>query len=154
MKKTKILVTGGSGMLARSIETVLNERRDLVLMMMNHEQLDITNKKQLHRCMRQKKPDVVIHCAAYTDVDGCELEPGKAHRINAIGTANVAVACNAIGARLLAISTDYVFDGQLNRPYNEDDKAGGSRTVYGRTKYTGEQRVRIFCPNHCICRVA
>ena len=83
--------------------------------------------------MEREKPDVVIHCAALTDVDKCETETESAYILNTIGSANVAVVCQRHKIRLIAISTDYVFDGKSNRSYNELDKIG-SETVYGRSK--------------------
>jgi dTDP-4-dehydrorhamnose reductase len=88
-----------------------------------------------------------------TAVDACESDAGKAYAVNAIGSANVAIACQRRGARLLAISTDYVFGGDLDRPYHEWD-APAPRTVYGASKLAGEQAVRAHCPDHAIVRTA
>jgi dTDP-4-dehydrorhamnose reductase len=96
---------------------------------------------------------VVIHAAAMTAVDRCESERELAHRVNALGSAQVAKACQHAGARLIAISTDYVFPGDLDRPYHEDDQPG-PRTVYGQSKLAGEEAVRIHCANHLILRIA
>ena len=89
-----------------------------------------------------------------TAVDKCEQETDQAYRLNALGTANVASACNRNNVRLIAISTDYVFDGNLDRPYTEFDRPTGGNTVYGRSKFAGEELVRSLCPNHVICRIS
>jgi dTDP-4-dehydrorhamnose reductase len=97
-------------------------------------------------------PDWVVNCAAYTQVDRAEAEPETAQRVNAMGPANLAHAARQAGARLLQISTDYVFDGRAARPYREDDPVG-PLNVYGRTKLAGEQAVRDILPQtHLIVR--
>ena len=115
---------------------------------------DITDEVSLDAVFEQHAPDVVIHCAAMTAVDRCETERDFAFRLNARGTANVAALCNRRGIRLIAISTDYVFDGDSYRPYNEFDRAAGGRTVYGQSKFAGEEAVRTLCPNHVIARIS
>jgi dTDP-4-dehydrorhamnose reductase len=100
-----------------------------------------------------ERPRAVVHCAAFTAVDACEAQEALAMRVNGEGTANVAAACHAVGARLIAIGTDYVFDGLAPRPYREDD-ATGPRTAYGRSKLAGEQAVQRHCPDHTILRIA
>ena len=99
-------------------------------------------------------PDVVIHCAAMTSVDKCEAERQLAFKVNAEGSRNVAMACSRVGVRLVAMSTDYVFRGDSSRPYSEYDEAGGARTVYGASKFAGEEEIRRNCPDHVICRLA
>ena len=115
---------------------------------------DITDEISLDAVFERHAPDVVIHCAAMTAVDRCETERDFAFRLNARGTANVAALCNRRGIRLIAISTDYVFDGDSYRPYNEFDRATGGRTVYGQSKFAGEEAVRTLCPNHVIARIS
>ena len=115
---------------------------------------DITDEVSLDAVFEQYAPDVVIHCAAMTAVDRCETERDLAFRLNARGTANVAALCNRRGIRLIAISTDYVFDGDSSRPYGEFDRATGGRTVYGQSKFAGEEAVRTLCPNHVIARIS
>jgi dTDP-4-dehydrorhamnose reductase len=99
-------------------------------------------------------PDVVIHCAAMTAVDRCESERESAFRLNARGSANVASVCRKYSIRLIAVSTDYVFDGDADRPYDEFDRPNGGRTVYGQSKFAGEEAVRSLCPNHVIARIS
>ena len=115
---------------------------------------DITDEVSLDAVFEQHAPDVVIHCAAMTAVDRCETERDFAFRLNARGTANVAALCNRRGIRLIAVSTDYVFDGDSYRPYSEFDHATGGRTVYGQSKFAGEEAVRTLCPNHVIARIS
>lgn len=118
------------------------------------DSMDITNASLVNKVVREAKPDVVIHCAAMTAVDLCETEVELAYRLNAVGTTNVAAACDANHVRLIAISTDYVFDGVGESAYSEYDIPTGGNTVYGKSKYAGEQSVRTLCPNHVIARVA
>ena len=102
--------------------------------------------------MRRERPDWIINCAGYTQVDRAEAEPEAAQRVNAEGPANLARAAHQTGARLLQISTDYVFDGTATRPYREDDPVG-PLNVYGRTKLAGEQAVQEILPRaHLIVR--
>lgn len=115
---------------------------------------DITDYVGFCSLLEKHRPDAVIHCAAMTAVDACESEQDKAYQLNAVGTANVARACHARGVRLIAISTDYVFEGDANRPYNEFDIPSGGQTIYGKSKCAGEQAVRQYCSNHVIARVS
>ena len=147
----KILVTGGKGMLGRTIQKELAEHEIIVA---DLPEADITDPAGFNAFLKDAAPDAVIHCAAMTAVDKCETEKELAFRLNAFGSANVASACNRNGIRLIAISTDYVFDGALDRPYNEFDRAGGCATIYGQSKFAGEQAIRIHCPDHVICRIS
>ena len=116
-------------------------------------EVDITDGKGVDRAVAAFKPNVIIHCAAMTQVDACETNADMAYRINALGSANVACAAARHGARMIAISTDYVFDGLLARPYHEFD-APSPRTVYGASKRAGEEAVQHHCPDHTILRIA
>ena len=147
----KLLVTGGKGMLGRTLQ---NEFKDCELVIADLPEADITDAAGFDRFLAANKPDAVIHCAAMTAVDQCESEIEFAYRLNTFGTANVAAACHRHGVRLIAISTDYVFDGDSDRPYNEFDRATGGNTVYGKSKFAGEEAVRRHCPNHVICRIS
>jgi len=102
---------------------------------------DITDAKKIRDVISNVKPDVVIHAAAMTDVDGCELDKEKAYRINTDGTANVALACKESGAVLIYISTDFVFDGKKRTPYKETDETT-PLSVYGDSKLKGEEAVK------------
>lgn len=147
----KLLITGGKGMLGRTLQ---NEFKDCEIVIADLPEADITDTAGFDAFLAQHKPDAVIHCAAMTAVDKCESEIEFAYKLNAFGTANVAAACNRHGVRLIAISTDYVFDGDSDRPYNEFDRATGGNTIYGKSKFAGEEAVRRHCPNHVICRIS
>jgi dTDP-4-dehydrorhamnose reductase len=112
---------------------------------------DIRDGSATERVLLDLRPDLVIHLAAYTDVDGCEEHPQRAEETNALGTWHMARACAQIGAVLLYVSTDYVFDGRLDRPYREDD-CPHPINVYGQTKFRGEQHVQALVRRHFIVR--
>ena len=147
----KIVITGGRGMLGRTLQKELKEEE---LIIADLPDCDITDAAGFDRFLQETSPDAVIHCAAMTAVDKCESEIDLAYRLNAVGSANVASACFRHTVRLIAMSTDYVFDGQANRPYTEFDKPNGGATVYGKSKFAGEELIRIHCPNHLICRIS
>ena len=139
-------------MLGRTICRFLGRSFDIVST--DLPEADVTECDIIDGVIADAKPDAVIHCAAATAVDRCEEATEFAFRLNADGSANVARACNRHGVRLIAISTDYVFEGNSGRPYAETDLATGGATVYGKSKFAGEENVRALCPNHCICRIA
>ena len=147
----KVLLTGGKGMLGRTIVRVMT---DAEIIPTDLPEADITDPASLRAVFAQYRPDAVIHCAAMTAVDKCETERELAFRLNETGTANVAAVCNELKIRLIAISTDYVFDGAADHPYRESDPANGGNTVYGQSKFAGEEAVRRLCPNHLICRIS
>lgn len=147
----KVLITGADGMLGRTLQ---HELQGVEVIPTNHKTADITDAAAFDRCLALHKPDVVIHCAAMTAVDKCETEIDQAYRINAVGTENVASACYRHGAKLIAISTDYVFEGDSPVPYTEFDAPTGGHCVYGQSKWAAEQAVRTHCPNHIIARVS
>ena len=146
----KIMITGGRGMLGRTLQ---REFSDCEVTVADLPECDITDPAGFESFLAAARPDVVIHCAAMTAVDRCESEPELAWKLNAFGTGVVAAACRRQRVRLIAISTDYVFAGDLDRPYHEFD-VPGARTVYGITKFAGEEQVRRFCPEHLICRIS
>ena len=147
----KILITGGKGMLGRTLQSVLAEHE---LVIADLPECDITDAAGFDRYLAAAAPEAVIHCAAMTAVDKCETEVDFACKLNAVGSMNVAAACRRHDVRLIAISTDYVFGGELDRPYHEFDVAGGAHTVYGQTKFAGEELIRRHAPNHVICRIS
>ena len=147
----KIMLTGGKGMLGR---TICAELSDFEVIPTDLPEADITDAASFDALVKKIQPDAIIHCAAMTAVDKCETEVDLAYKLNAFGTANVASACHRNGIRLIAISTDYVFEGDLDRPYNEFDRPSGGRTIYGKSKFAGEEAVRNHCPNHVICRIS
>ena len=147
----KVLLTGGKGMLGR---TLCAELKDFEVIPTDLPEADITDPAGFDALLKRERPDAVIHCAAMTAVDKCETEIDLAYKLNAFGTANVAGCCHRNGIRLIAISTDYVFEGDADRPYNEFDIPSGGKTVYGKSKYAGEEAVRRHCPDHVICRIS
>ena len=155
----KVLLTGGRGMLGRTVVRVLHGRTlaggdAIEVVPTDLPEADITDEERIDGVIAEARPDAVIHCAAATAVDKCEEAVDFAYMLNARGSANVAAACNRHGVRLIAISTDYVFDGDADRPYSEFDRPNGGRTVYGKSKFAGEELIRQLCPNHCICRIS
>ena len=145
----KVLVTGAKGMLGRSLIARLSEQEYLGV---DLDDFSIADVRATDKAIGEFRPDVVIHCAAMTTVDDCETKVDLAFGANAVGSANVASACHQHGARLIAISTDYVFSGDLDRPYHEFD-ATDPQSVYGASKLAGEIAVRRLCPNHLIARI-
>ncbi|MCR5778326.1 MAG: dTDP-4-dehydrorhamnose reductase [Lachnospiraceae bacterium] len=119
-------------------------------------QLDITDKDAVSNRIDEIKPDVIIHCAAWTNVDGAEDDDKKeiVHRINAEGTENIAKAAKAVDAKMVYISTDYVFDGQGERPWEPDDKCYAPLNVYGQSKLDGELAVASTLNKYFIVRIA
>lgn len=150
-KTLKAVITGGRGMLGR---TLFSELSEFELVCADLPECDITDEAGFESFIRRERPDIVIHCAAMTAVDRCESEREKAFLINEYGSANVARVCNRLNVRLAAISTDYVFNGASSAPYSEYDHADGGRTVYGQSKFAGEEAIRKFCPDHLICRIS
>ena len=146
-----VMLTGGKGMLGRTLCQVLS---DFEVISTDLPETDITDAAGFDALLTRVKPDAVIHCAAMTAVDLCETQTELAYKLNAFGTANVAAACHRHNVRLIAISTDYVFDGDSDHPYNEFDRATGGRTVYGKSKFAGEEAVRRHCPDHVIARIS
>ncbi|MCH1625061.1 dTDP-4-dehydrorhamnose reductase [Fredinandcohnia quinoae] len=152
MSKEKVLITGGTGQLGIDISEVLKGQQYDVYAF-SREELDISNNSQVIEKLNKIKPDIVIHSAAYTKVDLAEENQDDAYLINAIGTRNVAVAADKIKAKLVYISTDYVFDGEKQGKYNEFD-IPNPKNVYGRTKLAGENIVRDFHSEYFIVRTS
>ena len=138
------LVLGAGGMLGRDLLAALEGAGHDVAGLARTD-LDITDQAAVEAGVAAAKPDVVVNCAAWTAVDDAEAHEDEALRVNGTGTAHVAQACAAAGARLVQVSTDYVFAGDAGHPYAEDDPTG-PRTAYGRTKLAGEVAVRRLHP--------
>lgn len=153
--KGTVLVIGASGMLGQDVCARFAPHFALVTASRSSAdvRLDITDGEATRKAVGEVAPDAVVLCAAYTDVDGCERNPEEAYRINAFGAANVASACAEVGARLIYISTDYVFDGAKRSGYTEWD-APRPLNVYGASKLAGEEWIRHICPRHWIVRTA
>lgn len=146
----RIAITGSKGQLGLALQQVLAHEDLLLIDLPEH---DITDLWAIGRAISLFRPEVVIHTAAMTNVDGCEQDPQAAYRVNAMGTRNVAVAAQQCGATLAYISTDYVFDGARAEPYWEFDDPH-PLSVYGRSKWAGEQLARSLAPRHYIARTA
>src|SRR5512133_2038447 len=141
-----ILVVGANGMLGRDLTALIGDAARGV----DIDEIDITSLESTERILKTLKPEVVINCAAYTDVDGCETNVETAMQVNGEGVAHLAMATREIGARLVHVSTDYVFDGGKGSPYVEDD-APCPLGVYGESKLAGEMNA-AFNPDHLIVR--
>ncbi|OPY02329.1 MAG: dTDP-4-dehydrorhamnose reductase [Syntrophorhabdus sp. PtaB.Bin047] len=145
----KVLISGGKGLLAGNILPFLGERFDLAVY--DIDEWDITSASRGKELMELHRPDVVLNLAAVTDVDGCEDRADLAQKVNAQGAGTVAGLCAAAAARLVHMSTDYVFDGTKGSPYREDDEPGPA-SVYGRTKLAGERMVFERLPGAAVVR--
>ncbi|MFD1885688.1 dTDP-4-dehydrorhamnose reductase [Paenibacillus wenxiniae] len=148
----KVLVTGASGQLGMDMVAVL-QRKGHDVMGCNRQQLDITNLEQCQQVVGEFVPTVIVHCAAYTAVDAAESDVDGAYLVNATGSRNMAVAAEAVGAKLIYISTDYVFDGQGENPYYEYDNTN-PQGVYGKSKRAGEQLTQTLCNRYFIVRTS
>jgi len=146
----RILITGHKGQLGRALQATLAEH---TLSGCDLPDVDITDRTAIGRIIAAFAPDVVIHAAAWTDVDGCARDPEKAYLANAIGTQNVALACAACGAAMLYVSTNEVFDGTAKEPYREWDPLRPINP-YGRSKAAGEWFVRHLLTRFYIVRTA
>ena len=149
--KPTVVVTGAGGLLGGQVAWTFAERGVNVIAA-THKHLDITDAEKVRETLIQANPGVVVHCAAMTNVDDCELDPDRAFAINATGAENVAQAAREAGAAIVHVSTDYVFDGEKGL-YTEDDPTNPTQ-VYGRSKLEGEQRVQAATPWHFIVRSA
>lgn len=148
----KILITGANGQLGFDVIKQLKSN-EIEYLGTDRESLDITNQQEVKKSIVEYCPDVVIHCAAYTSVDKAEDEKEVCYNINVLGTKYVAEACKEINAKMVYISTDYVFDGEGDQPFDIDDKPNPIN-YYGKTKYEGELLVQQLVEKHFIVRVS
>ncbi len=132
----RVVVTGAGGQVGRETVEVCEAAGDDVIAF-DHAGLDVVDRARVLGTVATVQPDVVVHAAAWTAVDACEADPDKAFQINGLATRHVVEAARRTGAHLVYISTDYVFDGTLDRPYNEWDRPN-PQSAYGRSKYAGE----------------
>ncbi|HPD18435.1 MAG TPA: dTDP-4-dehydrorhamnose reductase [Candidatus Goldiibacteriota bacterium] len=147
----RILVFGGTGLLGTDIVKILKEGNDVIAL--GSADVDVSKLDTVMHSIDMHKPDLVINCAAISDVDKCEENAELSYKVNAIGPKNVAICCNKIKSRLLHISTDYVFDGNKNSPYTEFDEPNPI-SIYGRTKLVGEEFIKMISSNFLIIRTA
>jgi dTDP-4-dehydrorhamnose reductase/dTDP-4-dehydrorhamnose 3,5-epimerase len=151
-KNTRYLITGFNGQLGYDIARELKKRGETDYLVTDIKDMDITNRDQVFDVITKYQPDVIFHCAAWTAVDKAEKEPDKVFNINVLGTKNVVDASIEVGAKIFYMSTDYVFDGKKDGYYTEEDPVN-PMSVYGKTKYLGEEEVRRN-PNHFITRIS
>lgn len=151
--KTKVLVTGAKGQLGQSIKNIAYQHPTLDFLFVDKQQMDITNIIQISEFFKTHKVDWCINCAAYTAVDQAENHKEEAYQINVLGTRNIAQICQEYDAKLIHISTDFVFDGLKTSPYTERD-ATNPINVYGETKLKGELEVKAHCASHFIIRTS
>lgn len=133
----KIFVTGAAGQVGSEVCELFGAATQHEVIAAGHGELDVGDRDAVMQAITSSTPDAVAHCAAWTAVDACESDPDRAFRVNALGARNVAEACSRVGAHLLYVSTDYVFDGEKHDPYVEWDTPN-PRSVYGRSKLGGE----------------
>ena len=148
----RVIVTGANGMLGQDLCPILEDSGYEVLET-DIQTLDITNSEMVNDFFKKAHPDIVIHCAAYTNVDKAEEDIETARLINSKGTENIAKACADVEAVMVYISTDYVFAGDGTRPYIPTDKVSPLNN-YGLTKYEGEESVRKYCKKYYIARTS
>lgn len=146
----RIAVTGSEGMLGHDIRRIFS---DVELSCLTYETLDITKLDAVVKCVREMKPDFMINGAAFTDVDRCESEPELAYLVNGIGARNVAIACEEIKCPVIQISTDYVFDGSKDGPYDEWDRTNPINQ-YGLSKLMGERFVTSLTNRYYVVRTS
>jgi dTDP-4-dehydrorhamnose reductase len=149
----RVLVTGANGQLGYDLLRFLSGRRDFEVIPACRSDFDITDYIRVKTCIENIDPDLIIHAAAFTAVDDCEGQRDLAFKVNALGTRNVASAARRVGAKLVYISTDYVFDGEKEGPYREFDTPNPINT-YGRSKLLGEWFVKEQMSEFFIVRTA
>ncbi|BCK00897.1 dTDP-4-dehydrorhamnose reductase [Anaerocolumna chitinilytica] len=157
----RILITGANGQLGIAINDLLKNREDITLIntcVLESSaycpiKLDITNPMGVMNLIQELNPQIIINCAAHTQVDLCESDQDRAYAINALGPKHLAEAAQAVEARLIHISTDYVFNGEKTEAYKEEDETD-PKSVYGSTKLAGEEFVKNICDNYQIVRTA
>ena len=148
----RYLITGVKGQLGYDLTRELDERGETDYLAVDIEEMDITDKDRVMKVITEYKPDVIFHCAAYTAVDKAEQDEKTCYKVNVEGTKNITDASLAVGAKLVYLSTDYVFDGTKEGYYTEEDQVN-PQSVYGKTKQLGEEEVKRN-PNHFIGRIS
>lgn len=148
----KVLVTGVKGQLGYDVVNEIT-KRGMEAVGVDIDEMDITDAASVDKVIKEAAPDAVIHCAAYTAVDAAEDNEELCRKVNADGPRNIAKVCKELDIKMIQISTDYVFDGQGERPWEPED-ACGPQSVYGQTKYEGEQAVQEILEKYFIVRIA
>ncbi|MBN1445419.1 MAG: dTDP-4-dehydrorhamnose reductase [Candidatus Omnitrophica bacterium] len=147
----KILITGGKGMVGGLLAEFLKDGNTVHAP--GREELDITDREKAVKAITDFNPDILFHCAAFTDVDGCENERKRAYLANALGTQHVAEGCAEAGSKMVYLSTDFVFDGKKGKPYSETDNPS-PQSVYAETKFLGEYYVSHLLNRFAIVRIS
>lgn len=148
-----ILVTGANGQLGVDLVNLLSGKSLFQVIGLSKEELDVTDQESVNSCVEIVKPDVIVHCGAYTRVDQAEANVDMAYLINGVGTRNLTIAAQKNKAKICYISTDYVFNGQGRSPYHEYD-IPNPLGVYGKSKYAGEEFVKSFSSTYFIVRTS
>lgn len=148
----RVFVTGVKGQLGHDVVGEL-EKRGMEAIGVDINEMDITDASEVDRVIKEAAPDAVIHCAAYTAVDAAEENEAVCRRVNADGPRNIAKVCRDLDIKMIYISTDYVFGGQGERPWEPEDERD-PKSVYGRTKYEGELAVQELLEKYFIVRIA
>lgn len=148
----KVLVTGIKGQLGHDVVNELVKRGHEAVGV-DIEEMDITDESQVRRVITETAPEAVIHCSAYTAVDRAEEEVELCRKVNAVGTKYIAEVCKELDCKLLYLSTDYIFSGDGERPWEPDDEAA-PLNVYGLTKYEGEQEIKKRLDKYYIVRIS
>jgi dTDP-4-dehydrorhamnose reductase len=149
----KILITGGGGQLGTDLARRAGATDRHEITTATHAEIDVGDRDSVLSAVTHLRPDLVLHAAAWTAVDACESDPDHAWRVNALGSRYVAESTQLVGAHLVAVSTDYVFDGVAVSPYNEWDRPSPV-SVYGKSKLAGEEEVRSIAPGATIVRTS
>ncbi|CEP94197.1 dtdp-4-dehydrorhamnose reductase [[Clostridium] sordellii] len=149
----KVIITGANGQLGLELCKQLEQEKKYEVFKADKKTLNIINFDEVDGFIKKITPDVIINCAAHTAVDICETDVENAYKVNAIGTRNLAISSQKVGAKFVQVSTDYVFDGLKTTPYKECDKTCPN-SIYGSSKLMGEQFTKEFCSKHFIIRTA
>lgn len=149
----KLIITGCNGQLGKAMNQVYENSTEYECVNTDVAELDITNLEEVIAFVEKQKPYAIINCAAHTNVNACESQKELAYKINAIGPRNLSIAANKVGAKVVHVSTDYVFAGNADTPYTEFD-AVGPQGMYGATKLAGENFVKQFAEKYFIVRTA
>lgn len=149
----RVLVIGSRGQVGTCLVSQLTQRVDVELFTFDWQELDITNSNSVISCVESVQPNVIINAAAYTAVDKAEQDLQQCYAVNADAVESLAKAASKVGALMLHISTDYVFDGKSDKPYTELD-AENPQSVYGKSKLEGEKNVVAFCSRYAVLRTS
>lgn len=146
----KIWIVGAKGHVGTALVDLIDCLK-YKMFLTDEDEVDVTDRKIVHKYIAGTRPDVIINCAGITDIEECEQNPEKAYAVNSIGPRNLAVEAQAIGAKLIQLSTDDVFDAEHDKPYNEFDTVH-PKTMYGKSKYAGERFIEDLSNRYVIIR--